>query len=128
MLTIMDTMKRVRNNAPEKVKLKSLLFMHYIHDPITSYEAARDLVDKLQFVPNIKSFPVNAQSHQLLHDVPKISRAHIKVVTDLFRRNWRLIEGLFFNHPYNFSRLFKKIVYYKCCSLIKRLYTTNATV
>jgi len=82
LITILDTMKKVQNNAPDKVRLKSLLYMHYIDDGHTSYIAAKNVIDNLKFVGEVQAFTVEGRSHQLFQDTPEITRRHIKVVTD----------------------------------------------
>lgn len=73
-------MRRVREQAPGTLKIKSLLMMHYKGDERTSFEATADIFSKLDFVHHKEMYPVDGSAHQLFQDKPKNTQVHIGVM------------------------------------------------
>lgn len=75
-------MRRVREEAPAVLKIKSLLLMHYKGDERTSFEAIRDTFHKLDFVNHKEMYPVDGIAHQLFQDTPENTEVHINVLAE----------------------------------------------
>lgn len=85
----LDALFRVHRNGPEKINVKSILFMHYTKDERTDYAEARCIVESFEKVQDKVMHPVEGTAHQLFQDVPEKTSQHIQTVVDflLYRIN-----------------------------------------
>eukprot|EP00178_Gracilaria_changii_P014047 TRINITY_DN39827_c0_g1_i1.p1 TRINITY_DN39827_c0_g1~~TRINITY_DN39827_c0_g1_i1.p1 ORF type:complete len:205 (+),score=26.41 TRINITY_DN39827_c0_g1_i1:60-617(+) len=79
MLGNFRAMDMVKREAPEKLKVKSVLMIHYKGDQRTLYEDCQRLVDGLTVEDKV-CFPLEGDSHQIFQDTPEESRKHIELV------------------------------------------------
>eukprot|EP00903_Cladosiphon_okamuranus_P011219 g10585.t1 len=72
-------MDKAKLEASEKLKVKSLLMIHYKGDQRCLYEDCQRFVDGLTIEDKV-SLPLEGDSHQVFQDTPEKSKEHIEMV------------------------------------------------
>eukprot|EP00752_Nemacystus_decipiens_P017885 g16034.t1 len=79
MLGNFRAMDMVKREAAEKLKVKSVLMIHYKGDQRCLYDDCQNLVDRLPIEDKV-CYPLEGDSHQVFQDTPEESMKHIQMV------------------------------------------------
>ncbi|CAM9792396.1 unnamed protein product [Ectocarpus sp. 6 AP-2014] len=79
MLGFLKAMDVTKREGPVKLKVKSVLMMHYKGDQRTLYEDCQRFVDDLPMEDKV-CIPLEGDSHQIFQDTPEKSKKHIETV------------------------------------------------